>query len=285
MSERPVICFYHKQCIDGTASAAVVLRKYPEAQTFPLGFDTVEADLASALPEITPESLIIYVDNAMRLEQIALLGNEILVIDHHISERERVEEIARDNNKVTFIFNLDESGATLAWKHFFPDEEIPTLLSYVRDIDIWQNELLPESQWSHLFLSQYRDKPEEFKELIFGDLEKYLEIGQVLAGAVEREVDKSLKLEPVKLKIKAWEVLAYNVTSHQSKAGHLLSEKNGAVVLLYTISGDMVRCSLRSIEGQSPTALDVASALDGGGHVHSSGAGVRRDHFFSLIMD
>lgn len=284
MSHQPIICFYHKKCIDGTAAASVVLRRYPEAQTFPLGFDTVEEDLAKAMPEITPESLIIYVDNAMRLEQIALLGNEILVIDHHISERSRVEEIARDNSRVTYIFNLDESGATLAWKHFFPDEAVPTLLSYVRDIDIWQNEFLPESQWAHLFLSQYQDQPEAFMELVFGDLDKYLEIGQILAGQIEREIAKSLKLQPVKLRIKNWEVPAYNVTNHQSKAGNTLSEINGSTVILYTISGEMVRCSLRSIEGQSPTALEVATALDGGGHTHASGAGIDRKSFFSLIV-
>ena len=285
MLHQPVICFYHKQCVDGAAAASVVFRRYPEAQMFPLGFDTVEEDLAKALPEITAETLIIYVDNAMRLEEIAEFGNEILVVDHHISERERVEEIARNFPNVTFIFNLDESGATLTWKHFFPDEKMPTLLSYIRDIDIWKNELLPESEWMHLFLAQYRDQPEVFVELMFGNLGKYLEVGQILAGQIEREINKSLELKPVKLKIKNWEVLAYNVTNHKSKAGNLLSLKNKSAVILYTISGDSVSCSLRSSEGQSPTALMVATALNGGGQTHASGAGLDRKSFFSLIAD
>lgn len=285
MSHQPVICFYHKRCVDGTASAAVVQRKYPQAQTFPLGFDTADEDLAEALPLIKPDTLIVYVDNAMNLERVAKLGNLIIVIDHHVSERARVEEIVRENDNVTFIYDVEHSGATLAWQYFFPEEEVPLLLSYVRDIDIWRNELLPESNYAHLFLSGYRDKPEEVEAMLVGDLKNYLTTGKILAEHIEREVEKQVEIEPLKIKVLDWEVLAYNVTNHQSKVGHLLSMEQNAVVVMYTISGDLVRCSIRSVEGQSPTALEVAKVLGGGGHEHSSGAGVDRGHFLSLILN
>ncbi len=285
MSQQPVICFYHKHCVDGTASAGVVLKKYPHAQTFPLGFDTINEDLAKALPYITRDSLIVYVDNAMNLEQIAILGNEVLVIDHHISERARVEEIARNNKRVTFIFDLEQSGATLTWQYFFSSEKMPLLLSYIRDIDIWRNELLPESTYVHLFLSSYRDKPKEIEALLSSDLGDCLATGKVLAEYVEREVVKYTELKPITIKVSDWKVPAYNVTGHQSKVGHLLSLELNEAVIMYTISGDSIRCSIRSIAGQSPTALEVAKVLGGGGHEHSSGAGVDRNYFLSLVID
>jgi oligoribonuclease NrnB/cAMP/cGMP phosphodiesterase (DHH superfamily) len=284
MSQQPVICFYHKRCVDGTASAAVVLCKYPQAQAFALGFDTVDADLAEALPLIKPDTFIIYVDNAMNLEQIAGLGNQVLVIDHHVSERVRVEEIARANQNVTFVYDVEESGTTLAWRYFFPEEEVPRLLSYIRDIDIWRNELLPESNYAHLFLSGYRDKPEEVKAMLSEDLNNYLATGKILAEHIEREVEKHTELEPIKIKVSDWEVSAYNVTNHQSKVGNILSLEINAVVVMYTISGGTVRCAIRSVAGNYPTALEVAKALGGGGHEHSSGAGVNRENFFSLIL-
>ncbi len=283
MPEESIICFYHKHCVDGTTAAAVVLQKYEFAQVFPLGFDSIETDLADALPFITENSFIIYVDNAIALEQVALLGNKIIVIDHHISERDKITELQAKYNNVTYIFDVEESGASLTFKYFFKDVPLPALISYVRDIDLWKKELVPKSEYTHLYLSQFRNEPKLLREILQDPEENYLETGEVLAKYVEDEVSRSLVVAAVYLKVEAWKVAAYNITNHQSQAGNLLSNAINQAVVLYTISGDKVRCSVRSTVGCVPTALEIATALGGGGHVHAAGAIIDREHFFAVL--
>ena len=44
-----VVVIYHKDCIDGTTAAAVVLRRFPEAKLFPLSHDPSVDDLEKVL--------------------------------------------------------------------------------------------------------------------------------------------------------------------------------------------------------------------------------------------
>lgn len=283
MSEESVICFYHKHCVDGTTAAAVVLQKYPAALVFPLGFDSIEEDLAIALPTITEKSLIVYVDNAIALERVALLGNKIIVIDHHISEYEKTVTLQKKFSNVTYIFDVAESGASLTFKYFYKDTPVPTLISYVRDIDLWKKELTPKSEYAHLYLSQFRNQPDRLCEILQNTDEHYLEIGAVLVKFVEDEVLRSVTQLPVNLTVGQWQIAAYNITNHQSQAGNILSNSIKQAVLLYSISADSVRCSVRSTAGCIPTALQIATALGGGGHEHAAGAVVDRKHFFSVL--
>jgi nanoRNase/pAp phosphatase (c-di-AMP/oligoRNAs hydrolase) len=69
----------------------------------------------------------------------------------------------------------------------------------------------------------------------------------------------------------------------QPVVGMQFSKDSGEVALCYTVEGDIVRTSIRSHEGQSPTALDVAKVLGGGGHEHMAGAEVPTTEFFSML--
>ena len=42
-----------------------------------------------------------------------------------------------NNNDVEFINNMEECGASLAWKYYFPNEQVPLFIKYVRDRDNW----------------------------------------------------------------------------------------------------------------------------------------------------
>ncbi len=284
MSERPVVCFYHKDCVDGTTAAAVVLKKFPEASVFPVGFDSAEKDLELAKSLIATETLIFYVDNAIGLEKISELGNEVVVIDHHVSESEVVKSLVSSRENITYIFDEEESGASLTWKYFFTETAIPTVVLYTRDIDLHKNELLPQSNWAHLYISPYRNKPEVIVDLLVDDSEDYLEVGKVLAEYVDDEVARTILISSISLRIADWTVPAYNITNHQSKAGLALVKNTGGAVILYTIFNDKVRLSIRSHSGHVPNALDIATVLGGGGHPYSAGAGVKRNHFFSLLQ-
>ncbi len=286
MSEKSIVALYHKDCVDGTGAAAVLLRKFPQAKVFPLGFTTVKEDLELAKEVLTSDSEVIFVDTTIGLEEVAELVGSVLVIDHHISEKVRVEELAGKQLSITYVFDNSESGATLAFKHFFPGEELPKWLSYVRDIDLWKNELQPESGQFQQYLSTLRNQPESLA-LLFApgaNLAEYLQLGKILLDSVQQEVESVTKIDPLYLTISGYKVPAFNITSHQSKAGNVLSLKNNSAVVMYTILGDQTKLSIRSGEGCVPSALVVAESFGGGGHEHASGATVDTRSFLHLLL-
>jgi oligoribonuclease NrnB/cAMP/cGMP phosphodiesterase (DHH superfamily) len=286
MSEKEVVIFYHKHCVDGTAAAAVVLRKFPEAKAIPMSYSEEANDIAAAKTYLTPETKMIFVDTTLGLEELAVFGSEILVIDHHISEQNRVTELVRANSKLTYVFDNNESGATLAFRYFFPNEISPTFLTYVRDIDLWKNEMLPESDYLNQYLSTKRNQPEALFPLFQLDfnLENYLNLGKVLKEYVDLEVAYTTKLDPLYIKIGDAKVPAFNITNHQSKAGNVLALKYNSAVILYVIMGDYTRLSIRSTQGCQPNARAVAEVfVGGGGHDHSAGATMATSDFLKLL--
>ena len=286
MTEKPTFILYHKHCVDGTAAAAVVLQKFPDAKMIPLGHDTKEADLRLVKDVITSESSVVYVDTSTGLEEIVELVGDVLVLDHHISEKEKVEELVTRYPKITYVFDNDESGATLAFKYLFPEEDLPKWLPYVRDIDLWKNELQPESGQFHQYLSTLRNRPELLLSLFEAGatLDESLQLGKVLLDFVQQEVELSTKIDPLYLVVSGHKVPAFNITNHQSKTGNVLVLKNNSVVVMYTILGDKTRFSIRSAAGCTPSALDVAKFFGGGGHEHTSGATVDTKFFLHLLL-
>lgn len=286
MSEKEVVIFYHKHCVDGTSAAAVALRQFPEAKAVPLSYSDIAADLAIAKEVLSSSTKIIFVDTTFGLEELIDFGSEILVIDHHISEKAKVEELVRANSKLTYIFDNEESGATLAFKYFFPNEPLPTFLAYVKDIDLWKKELVPESEWLNQYLSTRRNHPETLVSWLNSsvDLENYLSLGKTLTEYVDLEVAHTTKLDPRYIKIGDAKVPAFNITNHQSKAGNVLALKHNSAVILYVILGEQTRLSVRSVEGCFPTARAVAESFaGGGGHTHAAGATVTTSDFLTLL--
>lgn len=53
---------------------------------------------------------------------------------------------------------------------------------------------------------------------------------------------------------------------------------------MFSINGNFVKFSIRGNEGQSPTALDVAKLLGGGGHKNAAGAEIPLNDFLKMII-
>ncbi len=71
---------------------------------------------------------------AAALQRMIAVARSFLVLDHHKSSEQDLHDIP-DKHKV---FVMGQSGATLAWNFFFPDEPVPRLLRYVEDRDLWR---------------------------------------------------------------------------------------------------------------------------------------------------
>jgi uncharacterized protein len=72
---------------------------------------------------------------------------------------------------------------------------------------------------------------------------------------------------------------------YESQAGNQLAENQGMTVALFTIKGDNVKFSFRGMDGHSPSALELARALKGGGHKNAAGAEISLHEFIGLIIN
>ena len=133
------IIIYHNvkvgvPCPDGLAAAWVASKVYPEARIV----GCVYGDL---LPGIRSKEEVIIVDFSFpkpMLESLANRGCLVTVIDHHKTAWENLNNL---DSRINKRFDMQECGATLTWKHFFPDKPMPAFLEYVRDRDLWLHKL------------------------------------------------------------------------------------------------------------------------------------------------
>ncbi len=289
MRQTTKIGIYHKNCTDGTTSAAVLLRKFPNIKLFSVAhsiesiIETVEKirEIADA------DSEIYFVDITSGAEELLKDGYKITVIDHHIGLKEKIDKLAQENQNFTYIFDNDKSGASLAWAYFFPDEEVPKIIKYVEDSDLWKGEY-DDTKYVVNYLSTNANTPEKILEFIEnGGIEEIKEKGKIIADYSDVQIDRFIEdANTVDLRIGELIIPAYNLTSHEyaSVVGNKLSILNNKATVMFSINGNFVKFSIRGNEGQSPTALDVAKLLGGGGHKNAAGAEIPLNDFLKMII-
>ncbi len=128
------LCIYHKNCLDGKAAAAVVLRRAPDAELLPMQYGE---------PAPVVEGRDVYVvDFALPIEAMRALRAQsptVTWIDHHATAAPMHARLGWGH--------LDTStcGAVLAWRVLFPGKAMPPILPYIEDKDLWRW-LLPDSR-------------------------------------------------------------------------------------------------------------------------------------------
>lgn len=163
------ICIYHANCFDGICAAWVVSKKYPDAEFVPANHG--DQKLINSLVQDCYENAninerLVIVDFSFERDLMIMLGNkvkEMIVLDHHKTAEENCKGL--DFCK----FDMNESGASLAWRHYFPNEEIPKLVAYVRDRDLWLKQL----SFTELVNAYIQSFPMEIKT--YEELNKTLE--------------------------------------------------------------------------------------------------------------
>lgn len=279
-----VVVIYHKDCIDGTTAAAVVLRRFPEAKLFPLSHDPSVDDLEKVLAIIDSDTDIYTVDCGIGVQEILSRGFKVMTIDHHVGVKDSLDLLVKENTNFTYLFDNEKSGASLAWQYFFPDEELPEMIKLVEDSDLWKGQFGEDTKNVNNYLWLFINEPDKILQILEGDLNEVKKQGKVISIYAEKEIMKLVEIPAISLKIGEHIFPAYNITNHESACGNILSEKNNQTAVMFTIKGDVVKFSFRSKAGQNLSALDLAKILGGNGHVLAAGARVPLSEFMQMIV-
>jgi len=194
-------------------------------------------------------------------------GGELLVIDHHKTAEADLEGLLFAH------FNMEKSGAVLAWEHFHPDKPVPWLLRYVEDHDLWRYKL-PYSKEIRAWLSSHPRTFEVWEELA-GRLEGR-DDGVIVEGkACLRLMRQSVEymVEQSRIQDVGGVVMPVaNAAIYFSEVGEALLAKylEYDVVAYYFDRADGKRqWGLRSRE--SYDCSELAKRMGGGGHRNASG--------------
>jgi oligoribonuclease NrnB/cAMP/cGMP phosphodiesterase (DHH superfamily) len=279
-----VIATYHKDCIDGTTAAAVVLRKFPTAKLFPLTHAHRKEDIEPVLGLVDAETVCYTVDCGLGVKEFLAAGCKVTTLDHHSGAKDLFESITRENENYTFIFDNEKSAASLAWSFFFPEEKQPELIRYVEDADLWKWKFGDDTKDVNNYLSMFRNDPKTMLGFIEGDLSEIKSKGKVISMYADKEIEVQITLPPIDIKIGEHTVPAYNVTVYQSASGNILSDRLNKAVAKFTVEGDTVNFSFRSKDHHKPTSLELAHFLGGGGHQNAAGADIALKEFLKMIV-
>lgn len=294
---RPEPCrrigIYHKDCIDGTTAAAVLLKKFPKVILHPLSHRYTPKELGTIVKETNAATIIFIVDFSLRegdTEKLIAKTKEVINIDHHIGAEEKLRALDKKHQTFTYIFDNDRSGASLTWIYFYGKKNIPKIIQYVEDSDLFRFSLGNKTRYASSYLYSLSGKPREILSLIKkgeGAVKKILQKGKMIWEYRDELAKLLLKtVNPFTIKIGKYIVPVHNTPEFlRSDVGNALAVKLKKTVATFVINDDTVRFHFRGTNDHTPSALDLAKILGGGGHRNAAGAAVYLKDFCKMIVD
>lgn len=317
---------YHANCLDGMMSAAIAYKYFEEMATLYVDKDNpyrksykALADLTGIptqiepvnpeqsyldkvhfiavsyqepVPELIPDSTVYILDFSYPREVLLKLMEDhqkVLVLDHHKSAKEQLSGFANA------FFNMDESGATMTWKYFYPDQPVPLAVQMIRDRDLWLWEMPNTKPFTEAVYNLEQMDVKQW-QVLFNDTYVFdlINKGQAIVKASENQVARQLKSM-------YWACLPQHCKDVVPfiNSSHLISETCQAmytnypeapyVVMWYQV-GDTVKVSLRSRKDTGADVSAVAKVYGGGGHLRASGFSIEAedwfyDSFYGLLPD
>ncbi|WP_313244030.1 DHHA1 domain-containing protein [Stenotrophomonas rhizophila] len=297
---KPLV-IYHANCADGF-TAAWAVRQAMDCE--------FHAAVHGASPPPADGRDLVLVDFCypqqvmLDLQQVA---RSILVLDHHKTSEEalkgragwvaridqhtsiswdwrRVQDFSAKDRAYSNIphaviyalFDMNRSGAGIAWDFFHPGQARPALIDHVEDRDLWRF-ALPGTREIQAAVFSY---PYEFDvwDLL---METPTETLRAQGVAIERKHHKDVA-ELVKVARRQMVIGHYDVPvaslpyTLASDAGHLMAKGQPFAACYYDKDGGRV-FSLRSTD-RGVDVSEVAKLYGGGGHARAAGFTVPRNH-------
>ncbi len=271
------VCFYHAGCPDGFGAAWAVWRAWGDAGRYVprrhehrirageyAGDWVAFVDIAPTNEELGPLAEV--------AERLTIVDHHITARDHYLSDLQLVNAVEDAGHEI--VFDMDHSGAVLAWHHFADGKPVPDLLRYVEDQDLW-NWTLPQSEEINAAITTYPRRFDTWSELADRDISELAREGESVVRANRMEIERRVQsAHPVQIDGVPFE--AVNATTVRSALGHALAQRRAFGVeqaCVYRVAGDRVYATLYSIGDVDVAAIAVR--YGGGGHRNAAGFTVR----------
>lgn len=127
---------YHSNCYDGFGAAYAVWKRLNNQAVY------IPVSYGNPLPEMEPGSIVYIVDFSYPREVVLDLAEKmghVYILDHHKTAEAALKDLEHKN--LTIVFDMQKSGALLAWEFCHGPSNVPQLINHISDRDLWQFKL------------------------------------------------------------------------------------------------------------------------------------------------
>ncbi|MFY3383368.1 DHH family phosphoesterase [Paracidovorax sp. MALMAid1276] len=278
----PLVLYHGRGCPDGFGAALAAWLYYGDRAEY-LGLDHGDVKTVQDLPPVAGRTVYVldFSFSAEILQAIDAQAAKLVMLDHHKSAAEKLTGFACRCGVVHF--DMDKSGARLAWEFFHPHTAVPAMLQYVEDRDIWKWEF-PESA---AFLSALDMEAQTFArwgEIVAFDPEQLTAF--MARGAAMDEKYRKMAADIAEgaqpLVFNGIAGLMVNAPGmFHSLVGDMLSAKTGTFALMWSAGEKGVKVGLRAQRNFDCIAL--AESMGGGGHAQACGFKMKVERLPELL--
>lgn len=279
----PDICIYHGPgCMDGLVAAWAIWKRWPNIRFVP-------AQYGQAPPDVRDLNVLIVDFSYKRdvlVQMLAQPAKHIVVLDHHRTAEADLADfidltLRRPSDwlprlggyQISALFDMDKSGARLAWEYAHPGTDVPLLVRFVEDRDLWRFKM-GATREVHAALA---GGPETFDaadymhdELENGSQTPYI-AGASILNAQMKDMRAVITAGQQERQIAGYAVPVVNAPPMwASEIGNILAADRPFAATFYQTASGKWSFSLRS----APNGIDVstiAASFGGGGHQHAAG--------------
>jgi oligoribonuclease NrnB/cAMP/cGMP phosphodiesterase (DHH superfamily) len=268
------LVIYHANCTDGFGAAYSAWKLLGDRAEYHA------AKHGEQPPDVSGKNVVVLdfsYDNGTT-KRLMKEAKNLLIIDHHKSAVVELHDVTCTR------FDMNHSGAMLAWKFFHPGKEAPRLIKFIEDRDLWRWEI----PYSKEFSAAFDMVPYDFEEF-----DKYLDDSAVDSAqergayilAYSKTVISKIAKQAAPRKMGGKDVLVVNSPHWMSEIGAALSPKcDFAVIWYYDHDTQQVKVSLRAHHEDSDVS-EIAKRFGGGGHRKAAGFALPAHTNIETIFD
>lgn len=281
---KPDLCLFHGPgCMDGLTAAWAIWKRWPDIEFRP-------AQYGNTPPDVTGKNVIIVDFSYKRdvLLETAKGAKWIVIVDHHkTAEADLADWSAgpftvddgialglKPPHNIQAWFDMDKSGARLAWEYAHPGKDVPLLVRFVEDRDLWRFKM-GATREVHAALA---GGPETFEAVDYmaeaieaGSQSPYI-AGASILGAQMKDMQALIKVGQTMRLIGDHCVPVVNAPPMwASEIGNILAEMHPFAATFYQTAAGRWSFSLRSRAPDGADVSEIAKTFGGGGHRHAAG--------------
>lgn len=264
--------WYHKNCMDGFGALAAYSISYnfkKDDMMIPMSYGD-----SYNLEGVDEVIMLDFSVKEQVMREICSKVSKVLVIDHHKTAQEEFEKY-RDIKNLELVFDTSKSGAILTWEYFHKNEDIPLILHYIQDRDLWEWKLSCSKEISAYLKHQgYKDN-QWLQDLLSRKTLGYMSQEGSLILEVQKRIYEEICEKAKFTSLDDDLVISVNSPIFQSDIGDFLNQKiidknlpQKYVITWWDEEEDTVY-SLRS-KGDFDVS-EVAKRYGGGGHKNAAG--------------
>ena len=266
---------YHAGCDDGFGAAyAIWLKHGYQAEYIPVQH-------GQPFPEVSLGETVYVVDFSYSRDILQRVADrcKLVVLDHHKTAMDDLADLPFAH------FDMNKSGAVLAWEYFHPNEPIPLLLTYVQDYDLWTKEL-PHTEENKAWRGSFPRTFSSWQEMalvVSRDL-KWKTEGEAILRSEKMHIQHKVS-QAFEVTIDSHVVLAVNETQHYSEvAGELAKNTRYPFGACFFVRDDGLKIwSLRSDRTLGDFDVSAVAKLRGGGG-HRNAAGFKESAECPILL-